>query len=113
MDEDERHIHDCKIKERYVGEEEESEDDEDDKEDEKGHKYFYTVELEVKKLFEDVEVIVEHHEITGVPWESILFVDKHYTSDVFLKNAFRHEMKIPDEIFPKAWMNLIPKEDRK
>lgn len=110
---DERHLQDnCIIKERYEIDEEEREEED---EEEGGHKYRYTIQLTVQKMnqFEGADVIEERHVITDVPWVAIEFVDKHYTSDVFLKNAFRHEMKLPDEIFPKAWMNLIPKEERK
>ena len=44
--------------------------------------------------------------VEDVPRAGIQFVDKPYTSDVFLPNAFRHDMRIPDDIFPDAWRNL-------
>jgi len=37
------------------------------------------------------------------------FVDRPYTSDFHLKNSFRHEMMIPDEMFPDAWRNKLHK----
>lgn len=42
-----------------------------------------------------------------VPRESIFFSDRPYTSDLFLENAFRHDIRIPDELFPEQWKNLI------
>jgi len=100
------HIHKCNITQRYEIEDEDSEDDDEEEEAEGGstHKYLYTVELDVQKQFGDVDVINERHEIELVPRKAIEFSNMHYTSDVFLKNSFRHEMKLPDEIFPKAWM---------
>ena len=109
-DADDKHIHNCNITKRYY-DDEDSEDDEEDVE-EIEHEYLYEVELLVQKKSEDM-VINERHEITDVPRKAIEFANIHYTSDVFLKNSFRHEMKLPDELFPKAWMNLMPKEERK
>ncbi|KAL7533531.1 hypothetical protein ACHAXR_008233, partial [Thalassiosira sp. AJA248-18] len=112
-DVDEKHINNCKISERYE-DDEDSEDEENEDDDEANeHNYLYTVELEVHKQFDGFDPIIERHEITDVPRDAISFVNMHYTSDVFLKQSFRHEMKLPDKIFPKAWMNLIPEEDRK
>ena len=86
-------------------------DDDDDDDDiagsvnEDSHGYLYTIEMDVKK-HQDSWVIYESHVIRNVPWKAILFRNIEYTSDVFLKQAFRHEMRLPDELFPKAWMNL-------
>ena len=41
-----------------------------------------------------------------VPREAIKFVGVKYSNDVFLKNAFRHAIGIPDEIFPDKWNNV-------
>jgi hypothetical protein len=70
------------------------------------HMYLYEIEIKTKKSVGEETPFHEHHIITDVPWNAIRFYEKPYTSDVFLKHAFRHEMKLPDEIFPKAWMNL-------
>ena len=43
--------------------------------------------------------------IKDVPQYGIQFVNKPYSSDVFLPNAFRHEMGIPDDMMPDAWKN--------
>jgi hypothetical protein len=50
---------------------------------------------------------------TELPREAIRFVDRPYTSDIHLPNAFRHPIGIPDELFPDAWKNLLNKEDGK
>jgi SET domain len=44
--------------------------------------------------------------LTDAPREAFKFVDRPYTSDMFLGNAFRHSMMIPDDMFPEIWMNL-------
>jgi hypothetical protein len=43
--------------------------------------------------------------LLDVPSGAFLFVDKPYKSDMHLPNAFRHEIMIPDEIFPEKWKN--------
>eukprot|EP00980_Cylindrotheca_fusiformis_P008212 scaffold1736_cov127-Cylindrotheca_fusiformis.AAC.26 len=44
--------------------------------------------------------------IEQLPREAFEFSDAPYTADTFLHNAFRHDIRIPDEIFPDAWRNL-------
>lgn len=44
--------------------------------------------------------------IDNVPRSIFHFVDKPITSDVFLPNAFRHAIGIPDEMFPEKWRNI-------
>ena len=45
-------------------------------------------------------------QIVQVPQEAIFFQDRPYTSDMFLENAFRHDIRISDELFPEEWKNL-------
>lgn len=47
----------------------------------------------------DIGVMVE-----GIPWEWITLVNRPYTSDVHLKNAFRHEIGVPKGLFPTSWL---------
>ena len=132
-DSDDRHVHHCNITGRYeVGNADKLENDDDDDEDEDGDEdsnkkeyeydmgeYRYTIRIEVQKKVMDgssssssnddydddygTNNITEIHEITNVPRSQITFVNSPYTSDVFLKNVFRHEMMLPDTIFPEAW----------
>jgi hypothetical protein len=67
---------------------------------EKNGKIYYTVALYDE---EDDDNIFKMEDI---PREGIKFIDRPYTTDMFLKNAFRHDIRIPDEIFPKQWLNL-------
>lgn len=46
------------------------------------------------------------HIMNNVPRWAISVRDKLYSKDEFLANAFRHEMMMPDEIFPEAWKNI-------
>lgn len=48
----------------------------------------------------------EIHVVKSIPRNAIRFVDKLYTTDMHLSNAFRHEIQIPNDIFPCAWMDL-------
>lgn len=47
----------------------------------------------------------EYLVLTHVPRDAIAFTDFIYTTDMHLKNAFRHEMIMDDSVFPKAWRN--------
>ncbi|KAL3815562.1 hypothetical protein ACHAXA_001966 [Cyclostephanos tholiformis] len=47
----------------------------------------------------------EAHVLTKVPRRAIKVCDKPYTKEEFVSGAFRHEMMIPDDVFPEAWMN--------
>ena len=67
----------------------------------------YTVELRVPVYDENMVIVDDIFvEVKDVPRWAILFVNSQYSSDTYLPNAFRHEMMIPDEIFPSSWMNL-------
>jgi hypothetical protein len=48
--------------------------------------------------------------LQDVPRDAFVFVDKPYKSDMHLPNAFRHEITIPDEIFPEKWKNAAKKK---
>jgi len=48
--------------------------------------------------------------LTDIPRMAIRFTDRPYTSDMFLKEAFRHPIFIPDDIWPQQWSNFSPKE---
>ncbi|CAJ1942290.1 unnamed protein product [Cylindrotheca closterium] len=54
----------------------------------------------------DKNVLLEH-----LLREAFEFSDAPYTTDVFLRNAFRHEIRIPDDMFPEAWKNLREASD--
>jgi hypothetical protein len=44
--------------------------------------------------------------LKDVPRSRMHFFHKPYKGDNFLKGSFRHEMMIPEEMFPNAWRNL-------
>jgi hypothetical protein len=67
----------------------------------------YTVDLFIDRLTfvpvpDDFE---DNHIRTGVPREAIFFLDASYESDLYLENAFRHYIGIPDHMMPEAWKN--------
>lgn len=49
----------------------------------------------------------EPKRLTGVPRGVFKFVDRPYTTDNHLENAFRHELMIPNDLFPDNWKNII------
>lgn len=46
--------------------------------------------------------------VKDVPWSAITFVEKEYVGHQFQRQAFRHEIRLPDEVFPDAWKDLKP-----
>ena len=48
----------------------------------------------------------EVHVLTDVPRRAIEVRDKVYAKDEFARGAFRHEMMMPDDVFPEAWKNI-------
>jgi hypothetical protein len=120
-DSDDKHVHHCNVTGRYEVTTELDDDDDGDADEEEEDEYSneheydmgmyrYTVRIEVQKTVMDgstgnsgTNSYTEIHEITNVPRSQIIFVNSPYTGDVFLKNAFRHEMMLPDTIFPEAW----------
>ena len=45
--------------------------------------------------------------VKGVPREAFVFKDLPYTGDFLQPNVFRHDIRIPDEIFPNRWKNRL------
>jgi hypothetical protein len=80
----------------------------DGSEDRNGEKVTYTVIMKNRRGLKPEEVIPNGslHIVNGVPRSAIRFMDKYYTTDQHLENAFRHEIQIPDEYFPSQWMDL-------
>ena len=62
--------------------------------------FYYTIATQEKKEHEKAVLIKD------LPREAFVFEDRPYTSDLFLPNAFRHDIRIPDDLFPAAWKNL-------
>ena len=71
--------------------------------------FAYDVRIEYEE--EDDEDEEDEDEITitlyreGLPRSAISFVDTPYSTDIHLESAFRHEIGIPDDIFPGVWRN--------
>lgn len=51
--------------------------------------------------------------ITFQPRDALEFVDSPYESDQHLKHSFRHEISIPHEMFPSAWMDQYITPEKK
>ena len=49
--------------------------------------------------------------ITHVPRSAIIMVDQLYTGNQLLRQAFRHEIQLPDDMVPEQWKDLQPNVD--
>lgn len=47
--------------------------------------------------------------LENIPREALFFQDRAYTTDMFLENVFRHDLRIPDDMFPEMWKNAQAK----
>jgi hypothetical protein len=81
-------------------------------------RYYYTMAMMTEAEIDDGYILPkfhipddekDQHVLVDVPRHAIKVQDRLYSKDEFLigKYAFRHEMMLSDEIFPKAWMNLL------
>jgi SET domain len=67
--------------------------------DNNSNRYLY------KSVLKDIDEPFDAFEVQDAPLEIFHFVDIPYTSDAYLPNAFRHDIRIPDRLFPEAWRN--------
>jgi hypothetical protein len=49
--------------------------------------------------------------VRNVPRQAFRFFDKAYTSDMLQLWSFRHDIRIPDDLFPTMWRNRILDQD--
>jgi len=90
---DDDNIFDCSIQERFGPFEDEQPSPIG------GLPYNYTVTWTDK---EDQVV-----QVLNVPHSAIVFIDQPNTSDQFVKEAFRHYIAIPDDVFPQVWKDRL------
>ncbi len=88
-------------------------DDYGDNRDDNESFYFYTVAIQNRYgLSEDKRIPRgEKHIVNRVPRWAIKFSGKLYTSDQHYANAFRHEIGLPNDIFPENWMDKEAREN--
>lgn len=67
----------------------------------------YRIRVQKSRLFE----VKTGLQVMNVPRWAIAFVDRPYTNNQFLRQAFRHEIQLPDEMMPSAWRDLEPEPD--
>jgi hypothetical protein len=68
----------------------------------------YMVELFLIQDDEDMGMTLVDYEnvvLFAVPRDAFTFSDTPYSRDHSLVSSFRHEMMVPDDMFPEAWMN--------
>jgi hypothetical protein len=47
--------------------------------------------------------------VRNLPLKALELVDRPYTTDTFLKSAFRHEIGVPNDMYPEIWNAADPK----
>ena len=93
-----RHLRPCNVMKRFF-----QGGDPHDK-----NNYLYTVMIRNRHGLTPTERIPteQMHIVTQVSRRAIRFSDKIYTTDQHLEGAFRHDIRLADEIFPPQWMDL-------
>jgi hypothetical protein len=74
-----------------------------DRKEESDGTNLFTVRLNYQE--DNEQVVVQH-----VPIEGIDLMDDLLTQDWHLEGAFRHEIMIPDDMFPESWKNKVDTE---
>ena len=77
----------------------------------RNHSNSYMAELVIREQVEDEEtelwqtVETFSHVLFDVPRDGFYFRDAFYSRDIHKHWSFRHDMRLPDEIFPEVWKN--------
>ena len=66
--------------------------------------YRYNAKVHETEYFEGS--IPDSAILTDIPREAMSFIVEPYCSDQHLLNAFRHEIGLPDDMYPEAWLDL-------
>jgi hypothetical protein len=73
--------------------------------------YRYIAHIELDAMDENYagKVAVKKHDeyLFDLPRDAFFFQDVEYTRDHALENSFRHDLRIPDDIMPKAWLDRL------
>ena len=66
----------------------------------------HMLEANLGNVFTDEECFLSTSPkvVTKVPESAIMLIDKPYTTDELLDHRFRHEIGVPDGLFPELWM---------
>ncbi len=68
--------------------------------------YLYSLELIVEPYGDEIQEQMMYV-VKDVPRHAISFYYKNYRSEMFVENAFRHDIMIDDSMFPAAWRNRV------
>ncbi len=66
-------------------------------------KYWYTAKI---KLIEDDEAKDDENLVALIPQEAVVLIKDKYCSDFHLEGSFRHEIGVPNGIYPDIWMDV-------
>ncbi len=68
--------------------------------------HLYTVGIQNRFGLNKKQRVKGRHIVSHVPRHAIRFSSKIYTTDQHLEGAFRHEIHVPEGIYPDAWLDL-------
>lgn len=72
----------------------------------KGNQYWYDAKMEPSKFHSQTEIDGESL-VTDIPRYAIRFVVGEYCSDLHFPFAFRHEIGVPDDLYPGIWLDYL------
>jgi hypothetical protein len=76
--------------------------------------HYYKVSYAPKYWNEESEYYEHGDEYYDSDWiarGALSFVDRPYSTDLFLEDAFRHAIGLPDALLPDAWRNVEEEEE--
>jgi hypothetical protein len=76
--------------------------------------HYYKVSYAPKYWNEESEYYEQGDEYYDSDWiarGALSFVDRPYSTDLFLEDAFRHAIGLPDALLPDAWRNVEEEEE--
>lgn len=76
----------------------------------KGNQYWYDAKMEPSEFHGQSKVDPDGL-VTDIPRYAIRFVVGEYCSDLHFPYAFRHEIGVPDDLYPDIWLDGLYKEE--
>uniref|UniRef100_A0A7S3V6D3 SET domain-containing protein n=1 Tax=Chaetoceros debilis TaxID=122233 RepID=A0A7S3V6D3_9STRA len=68
--------------------------------------YYYSAKMGTSDFFDEGSNGSDEFIVTDVPQYAIKFVVEEYCSDMHVMGSFRHEIHVPDGIYPDQWLDL-------
>lgn len=76
----------------------------------KGNQHWYDAKMEPSE-FHGQSKLDDEYLVTDIPRYAIRFVVGEYCSDLHFPFAFRHEIGVPDDLYPDLWMDSLQENE--